>query len=54
MNVFEILSMVGGIALFLYGMKLMGDSLSDGRYGLCLIIAVIGALLTITLISVTA
>ena len=28
MNVFEILSMVGGIALFLYGMKLMGDSLS--------------------------
>ena len=28
MNIFDVLSMIGGLALFLYGMNVMGDGLS--------------------------
>lgn len=30
MSVFDILTMVGGLALFLYGMEVMGNGLSKG------------------------
>lgn len=33
MDVFDIISLFGGLALFLYGMRLMGDSLKEGSSG---------------------
>ena len=33
MNFFDILSLLGGLALFLYGMRLMGDSLKENSSG---------------------
>ncbi len=33
MNIFDIISLLGGLALFLYGMKLMGNSLKEGSSG---------------------
>ena len=33
MDIFGILTMVGGLALFLYGMNLMGDGLSNASGG---------------------
>lgn len=33
MNIFNIISLLGGLALFLYGMKLMGNSLKEGSSG---------------------
>ncbi len=33
MNVFDVLTLLGGLAMFLYGMRLMGDSLKDGSSG---------------------
>ena len=29
MSVFNVISLLGGLALFLYGMRLMGDSLKE-------------------------
>ena len=31
MDIFSILTMIGGLALFLYGMNAMGDGLANGR-----------------------
>ena len=33
MSVFNVLTMIGGLALFLYGMNLMGDGLSKASGG---------------------
>lgn len=33
MNVFNVISLLGGLSMFLYGMKLMGDSLREGSSG---------------------
>ena len=33
MNVFNIISLLGGLAMFLYGMRLMGDNLKEGSSG---------------------
>ena len=33
MYVFNVISLLGGLALFLYGMKLMGNSLKEGQSG---------------------
>jgi len=33
MNVFNVLSLFGGLAMFLYGMRLMGDSLKENSLG---------------------
>ena len=33
MDIFNIISLLGGLALFLYGMKLMGNSLKEGSSG---------------------
>ena len=33
MDIFSIISLFGGLALFLYGMRLMGDSLKEGSSG---------------------
>ncbi|MCQ2513198.1 MAG: Na/Pi cotransporter family protein, partial [Lachnospiraceae bacterium] len=33
MSVFNIISLFGGLAMFLYGMRLMGDSLKEGSSG---------------------
>ncbi|MBQ9268021.1 MAG: Na/Pi cotransporter family protein [Oscillospiraceae bacterium] len=33
MNIFDILSLLGGLAMFLYGMRLMGDSLKENSSG---------------------
>lgn len=33
MSVFDIISLLGGLAMFLYGMRLMGDSLKEGSSG---------------------
>ena len=33
MNLFDILSLLGGLAMFLYGMRLMGDSLKENSSG---------------------
>ena len=33
MNIFSILSLLGGLAMFLYGMRLMGNSLKEGSSG---------------------
>ena len=33
MNFFDILSLLGGLAMFLYGMRLMGDSLKENSSG---------------------
>lgn len=33
MNVFDFISLFGGLALFLYGMRLMGDGLQQGSSG---------------------
>ena len=33
MDIFDIISLLGGLALFLYGMKLMGNSLKEGSSG---------------------
>ena len=33
MNIFDILSLFGGLAMFLYGMRLMGDGLKEGSSG---------------------
>ena len=33
MSVFNIISLLGGLAMFLYGMRLMGDSLKEGSSG---------------------
>ena len=33
MNVFNIISLLGGLAMFLYGMRLMGNSLKEGSSG---------------------
>lgn len=33
MNIFNIISLLGGLAMFLYGMRLMGDSLKEGSSG---------------------
>lgn len=33
MSVFDIISLLGGLAMFLYGMRLMGDSLKQGASG---------------------
>ena len=31
MDIFSILTMIGGLALFLYGMEVLGDGLKIGR-----------------------
>ena len=33
MSIFDILSLLGGLAMFLYGMRLMGDSLKESNSG---------------------
>ena len=33
MSVFNIITLLGGLAMFLYGMRLMGDSLKEGSSG---------------------
>lgn len=33
MNIFNIISLLGGLAMFLYGMRLMGDGLKEGSSG---------------------
>ena len=33
MNIFDVLSLLGGLAMFLYGMRLMGDSLKENSSG---------------------
>lgn len=33
MNVFDVISLLGGLAMFLYGMRLMGDSLKENSSG---------------------
>ena len=33
MNIFDIISLLGGLAMFLYGMRLMGDSLKENSSG---------------------
>ena len=33
MNIFDILTLLGGLAMFLYGMRLMGDGLKEGSSG---------------------
>ncbi len=33
MNIFNVISLLGGLAMFLYGMRLMGDSLKEGSSG---------------------
>ena len=33
MNIFSILSLFGGLAMFLYGMRLMGDGLKESSSG---------------------
>ena len=33
MSIFDIISLLGGLAMFLYGMRLMGDSLKEGSSG---------------------
>ena len=33
MNFFDVLSLLGGLAMFLYGMRLMGDSLKENSSG---------------------
>ena len=33
MDFFDILSLLGGLAMFLYGMRLMGDSLKENSSG---------------------
>ena len=33
MDIFGVLTMIGGLALFLYGMHLMGDGLSNASGG---------------------
>jgi len=33
MSIFNIISLLGGLAMFLYGMRLMGNSLKEGSSG---------------------
>ena len=33
MSIFDVLTLFGGLALFLYGMRLMGDGLKEGSSG---------------------
>ena len=33
MSIFDVLSLFGGLAMFLYGMRLMGDSLKENSSG---------------------
>ncbi|MBO7526051.1 MAG: Na/Pi symporter, partial [Clostridia bacterium] len=33
MNVFDIISLLGGLAMFLYGMRLLGNGLKEGSSG---------------------
>ena len=33
MSIFDILSLLGGLAMFLYGMRLMGDALKENSSG---------------------
>ena len=33
MDFFDVLSLLGGLAMFLYGMRLMGDSLKENSSG---------------------
>ena len=33
MDVFNVISLLGGLAMFLYGMRLMGDSLKENSSG---------------------
>ena len=33
MDIFDVISLFGGLAMFLYGMRLMGDSLREGSSG---------------------
>ena len=33
MNIFNIISLLGGLAMFLYGMRLMGDNLKESSSG---------------------
>ena len=33
MSIFDVLSLLGGLAMFLYGMRLMGDSLKENSSG---------------------
>ena len=33
MNIFNVISLLGGLAMFLYGMRLMGDSLKQNSSG---------------------
>ena len=33
MNIFNVISLLGGLAMFLYGMRLMGDSLKENSSG---------------------
>ena len=33
MSIFNLISLFGGLALFLYGMRLMGDGLKSGSSG---------------------
>ena len=33
MNIFDVLSLLGGLAMFLYGMRLMGDALKENSSG---------------------
>ena len=33
MNIFDVISLLGGLAMFLYGMRLMGDSLKENSSG---------------------
>ena len=33
MDIFNVISLLGGLAMFLYGMRLMGDSLKENSSG---------------------
>ena len=33
MDIFDVISLLGGLAMFLYGMRLMGDSLKENSSG---------------------
>ena len=33
MSIFDVISLLGGLAMFLYGMRLMGDSLKENSSG---------------------
>ncbi len=33
MNIFSVITLLGGLAMFLYGMRLMGDGLKESSSG---------------------